>query len=122
MRVYRRYRCEFGHEWTVERRQGEAEAHGDARCPEGHEAITCNEELPVDEVQILLRPAARIVDGVTGTAWQIGRYFLVLLNRSDDELCVSREHYVWDEAIRLAALFKGKDPTQAMSLWQRKAL
>jgi hypothetical protein len=31
MEIYRRYRCDFGHEWLVAR---------------GHEAVTCEKEIP----------------------------------------------------------------------------
>lgn len=121
MRVYRRYRCDQGHEWTVTTREGEPEAAQDIRCTEGHEAVTCNEEQPADEVQIVLRPAARIVDRVTGKTRDAGRYFVALLDRADQELCVSNEHYTWDEATKLAGLFKGKDESRALDWWTRKA-
>ena len=121
MRVYRRYRCDYGHEWTLIRQKGEPEMEGETRCPEGHEAITCNEEPPADEVQILLRPASRIVDNVTGQIWGSGRYYLVLFDRSDTELCVSMEHYSWDEVVELASLFKSKSVTRALEWWKRKS-
>lgn len=121
MRVYRRYRCDHGHEWTVTRRQGAPEEVADTRCPEGHEAVTCNEELPADEVQVLFRPAARIVDLVTGKVWHSGQYYVVLLDRADQELCMSRAHYTWDEAARIASLFRGKDKSRALDWWKRKA-
>jgi hypothetical protein len=121
MRVYRRYRCDHGHEWTVTTREGEPESAQDVQCPEGHEAVTCNEEQPADEVQIVLRPATRIVDRVTGKTWDAGRYFVALLDRADQELCVSSEHYTWEEATKLAGLFKGKDESRALDWWKRKA-
>lgn len=89
--------------------------------PEGHEAVTCNEELPADEVQVLLRPAARIVDRVTGALTYAGRYCVVLLDREDRELCASTQHYSWDEAVALAGHFKGKDTTRAIERWRQQA-
>lgn len=121
MRVYRVYHCDFGHQWTVTSQQGEPEKVEDTCCSEGHEAVTCNEELPADEVQILLRPAARIVDSVTGQVWLSARYFVVLLDRADQEICVSMEHYSWDESIKLAELFKGKDKARALEWWRRRS-
>jgi hypothetical protein len=121
MRIFRVYRCDFGHQWTVMCQQGDPEEAEDTCCPEGHEAVTCNEELPADEVQVLLRPAARIVDRVTEKVWLTGRYFLVLFDRTDRELCVSKEHYTWDQAIKLAGLFKGKPESRALAWWKRKA-
>jgi hypothetical protein len=96
MRVYRSYLwsylCDRGHAWTVTSREGAPEEAVETRCPEGHEAVTCHEALPADEVQILLRPAARVVDRETGNTWHSGRYFLVLLDRADRELCASKAH------------------------------
>lgn len=121
MRVYRRYHCDHGHDWTVTTREGEPESAQDVHCPEGHEAVTCNEEQPADEVQFVLRPATRIVDRVTGRTWDAGRYFVALLDRADRELCVSREHYSWAEATKLAGMIKGQDESRALEWWKRKA-
>jgi len=102
--------------------QDEVENVADTVCPDGHDAITCNEELPADEVQVLVRPAARIVDRVTGTLSHSGRYYLVLLDCADREICASTEHYAWDDALKLAGIFKGKDANRARDWWRRKAL
>lgn len=122
MRVYRRYRCDLGHEWTVAGQEQDVVSAAETLCPEGHEAVTCNEELPVDEVQVLVRPGARIVDRVTGMASHSGRYYLVLLDRADRELCTSSELFSWEEAVQLAGLFKGKDASRALEWWRRKGL
>lgn len=120
MREYRRYRCDEGHEWTLCRDSNEAERKPDGLCPQGHEAVTCSKELPADEVQVVLRPAARIVDAARGQVWHAGTYWLVLLDRADVELCVSRERYSWDDVIRLAGLFRGSSRERALLLWQRR--
>lgn len=120
MRVYRCYRCDFGHHWEVEREKDEPERADDTRCSEGHEAVTCNEEEPADEVQIVLRPAARIVDKVKGQRGLEGRYWLVLLNRSGEEIRKSSHHYSWDEAVNLGKLFRGKDVSKALEWWTKK--
>jgi hypothetical protein len=122
MRAYRVYHCDYGHHWTVVTRQGEPERDDEVRCPEGHEAVTCNEELPSDEVQILIRPAARIADKVTGSLRCPKRYFLVLLDRTDQEICGSIAHYSRDEVVQLAAQFRGKDLVRAREWWKRKGL
>jgi hypothetical protein len=122
MRAYRRYRCDEGHEWTVATQTGAPEIEANTICPHGHVAVTCNEELPADEVQILIRPAARVVDSVAGRIWDADRYFVVLLDRRDHELCMSKSHYPWDEAVKLALLFKGKTEDRALEWWKRKAL
>lgn len=122
MRIYKTYRCDHGHEWTVQTVNSEPDRTGDAYCPLGHIAITCNVEIPSDEVQVLLRPAARIVDRVTGSQWGRGRYFIVLLDHTDQEIGVSKDHFSWDEVLKLASLFQGKDSKSALEWWKRKKL
>src|SRR5688572_26726715 len=109
MRVHRLYHCDFGHHWTVVSQQGTPEKAEDRFCLEGHEAVTCNEQLPADRVQLLLRPAARIVDRVRGTIWYGERYYVALFDRADRELRTSEKQYTWEEAIALAAVFKDRD-------------
>lgn len=48
-----------------------------------------------------------------GNSWNVGRYYVVLRDRADRELCVSSKGYAWDEAVKLAELFKGKDASRA---------
>lgn len=119
MRVYRRFRCEFGHEWTLQTSSGDP-VPSDARCPEGHQAVTLSEEPPADEFQILIRPAARIVDPVSGQVWLSGRYYVLLLDRDDQTVRLSSEHYGWEDALKTAALFRGKPTAEALKWWERK--
>jgi hypothetical protein len=64
MRIFCHYHCDCGHQWTVQRQHTEDEQPSDLICPEGHPAITGRVELPVDDVQVLISPAARVVDQV----------------------------------------------------------
>ena len=120
MFVHRRYTCDFGHQWIVRRRADEAEEADDVICPKGHEAVTCQLEVPADEVQVLLRPAARVSDQVTGQVTLEGRYWLVLLDRNGEELRCSSETYSWEDAVSLGKLFKGKSEVRAQEWWNRK--
>ncbi len=120
MRIYKRYRCDHGHEWTVQTEQVAADDISETYCPMGHIAITCNIETPADVIQVLIRPAARIVDHATGLQWGAGRYFLILLDNADREIGVSNSHYSWDEVMKLASLFNGKDSKAAAEWWKRK--
>jgi len=120
MRNYRRYRCDFGHQWEIEREQGEPEDPKDTHCGEGHEAVTRTDEEPADEVQVLIRPAARIIDKVTQKRGMEGRYWLVLLDRANIELLRSSAHYSWDEAVAIGKLFQGKGVSRALEWWERK--
>lgn len=116
MRVTRYYRCDFGHRWIVDgKRQGDPESPEEVLCQEGHEAITCQEKIPPDEVQILFRPETRVFDEPKG------RYQVVLLDREDRELCASEKHYSWEDAVQLANLFRGKPAEQAMKWWSRRS-
>ena len=116
MRTFRRFRCEHGHELLVRGPEPHAQP---PRCAEGHEAVTCNEEGPTEEVQILLRPAARVVDSITGRSILEGRYYLVLLTPEGLELRHSEEHYEWEDALRRASLFRGKEIGHAARWWDK---
>ncbi len=78
------------------------------------------ERFPADEVQILIRPAAMIVDERKGQVSLTNRYYVVLLDRADQELRVSPEYYPWDRAMQLAGIFHGKDAKKALEWWERK--
>jgi hypothetical protein len=121
-RGYRCYRCDHGHHWDVERGSGEPERAEDTKCVHGHEAVTRRDDIPTDEVQILIRPAARVVDRVKEQRALEGRYWLVLLDRDDGELRRSSQHYTWEEAARLGRLFVGKDNATALKWWKKRGL
>lgn len=120
MRVFRHYRCDQGHDWLIRRDENEPERPEDQLCQEGHAAVTCRIEKPVDDVQVLLSPAARIVDDVKGQRILNDRYLLSLLDKTGAELCSSQENYSWDEVVKLALLFKGKSVEDALRWWSRR--
>ena len=117
MRIYRQYRCDFGHTWTDVAKPGDPEM---GLCPEGHPVVTCSEETPADEVQILLRPMTRIINRVTSQTTDAGRFQLVLLDRNDNEILVSTKTYSWNEVVQLAGRFVGKSEEEATRWWNRK--
>lgn len=117
MRVYRKYTCESWHDWVICRQDTDPELPQDTLCPYGHEAVTRRDEPPADEVQLLLRPAARIIDSVTGRLGLEKRYWLVLLDREDAEIAVSKQHYTWDEVVQLAMRYRGLDKARALERW-----
>lgn len=122
MKIFRRYRCDFEHEWVVQRVSDEVEQPADTLCPEGHPAVTCREELPVDDVQILISPAARIVDPLRKQRILDDRYFLSLLDKAGGELCATKENYDWEAIVKFAAFFKGKSREQALAWWSKRGL
>ena len=122
MRVVRRYRCDEGHEWFVQRQDTEEELPADQVCPVGHVAVTCRVEYPVDDVQVLISPAARVVDPEKGQRVLEDRFYLSLLDKTGTEILSSREHFDWNGAIKLASFFKGKSVEQARSWWTRRNL
>jgi hypothetical protein len=100
----------------------EEELPGDQVCPQGHPAVTCRVEYPVDDVQVLISPAARVVDAEKGQRTLNDRFYLSLLDKTGAEVLSSREHFDWDEALKLATFFKGKSIEQARSWWTRRSL
>jgi hypothetical protein len=122
MRVFRRYHCDYGHQWTVQRLHTEDEQASDLICSEGHPAITDRVELPVDDVQILISPAARVVDQLKRQRILDGQYYLSLLDKNGKELCASKEHYDWDAVVKLSAFFTDKAIEQALAWWAKRNL
>ncbi|MDM4772966.1 hypothetical protein, partial [Solimonas sp. SE-A11] len=90
--------------------------------PHGHPAIQASLPVPVDDVQILISPATHIVDKVRGQRWPEDQYYFSLLNKEGVEIAMSRGHYGWDDAIKLATFFKGKSVEQALMWWARRKL
>ncbi len=72
-------------------------------------------------MQVLLRPASRVVDSVKRQVWLSGRFFVVLLDREDKEVAASAEHYSWEKAVEVGRLFKGKDLATAVRWWGKMA-
>ena len=122
MKIFRRYRCEAEHEWVVQREDTEGELSSDSICPEGHAAVTCRIELPVDDVQVLISPAARIVDRLREQRILDGRYYLSLLDKTGSALCFTKESYEWDAVVKLAAFFRGKSVQHALEWWRKRDL
>jgi hypothetical protein len=77
-------------------------------------------ERPTDEVQILIRPAARVVDPVRNRVVDSGCYTLVLLNVEGNELRESSSLLSWEKAVATARLFSGEQVAEALKWWDRK--
>lgn len=60
MKIYLSLACDFGHSWGGFL---DEEAEVPDVCPEGHEVVTRSKMPPIDQVQITIRPAGRLVHG-----------------------------------------------------------
>lgn len=118
MKAYWEYRCDFGHARTIFRDEDRPETEADTRCPFGHEAVTLHKDIPVDCVQITLRPAARVTDRVTGKIHVRDRYGIILSNRGGTEKRTSANMYLLREAIHLIERFHGQTMAQAAKIWE----
>jgi hypothetical protein len=119
MDITRRYRCDHGHEWSVVAPDDEEERAEDVSCADGHEAVTRIDEAPADEVQIVIRPAARIVDPARQQVVDAGKYHVVLLDRTGAVLRRGTSKLTWEEAVQRAHLFRGKTAAAAAEWWER---
>ena len=106
----------------MRRLDGEDEQPSDSICPEGHPAVTCRLEFPVDDVQILISPAARVVDPLKAQRSLDGRYYLSLLDSNGIEICASKERFDWDAVVKLAAFFRKKSVEFALTRWKKRDL
>ena len=121
MRLYLRYQCDFGHEWTIVGSELDLQDRVRHMCEYGHPVITISKEPAVDEVEITIRPAARIVDEIKRQVLLQGRYWLVLSSQVSDEQLVSSQSYVWKETLVLAERYRGKTFAEAKLEWERRA-
>jgi hypothetical protein len=103
MKVYWHITCDYGHKWGGFL---EEDAEILMRCPEGHEAVICCKEPPIDQVQVTIRPAGRIVDKVTKKSAGDRQVWIVV---SDIQGCweyQSQKIYSWREAEKIVRLFE----------------
>ena len=98
MKAYWEYRCDEGHSWTILRGMDETENPDDARCPYGHEAVTLHKAPLLDMVQIAIRPAARVVDEVTGRVGREHEYYLVVVDLHSELERMSKRSFSWNDA------------------------
>jgi hypothetical protein len=118
MKVYWRYTCDYGHQWTLFRDENTEESSEDEFCPWGHEAVTLRKDVPIDEVVITFLPAGFIGDRIKNQVVQQGKYFFVLTDRvGGNDKRTSQQTYGWQEAIKLAERFRGLSREKAWKLW-----
>ena len=109
MKVYWEYICDYGHRWTLFREENAAARPEDSLCPLGHYAVTLHKSRPLDRVQITLRPAAIIVDDVTGQVrWERRYWFVISSDIENTEERISGKPYLWREVLALAERFQGR--------------
>jgi hypothetical protein len=109
MNAFWQYQCDFGHHWSIYRPADAVELPGDTVCPQGHEAVTCRILPHADRTRITLLPATLIVDSVTGQVGDEDRYFVLIARVDGSEERMSRRHYGWSEAQRVAERFRNRE-------------
>jgi hypothetical protein len=117
MKVYWIYTCDYGHEWTILRDEKAQAVPEDRICPFGHESVTLQKWRPIDLVQIMLKPAAVLVDTFTNQIQYEKEYWLILSDIEDIEKLVSSRPYLWREVLSLAEKFQGRSKASAWELW-----
>ncbi|GAA1736310.1 hypothetical protein [Luedemannella helvata] len=123
MNVWWELTCELGHHWTIVLPE-EVELPGGADlCPlDGSPAITAKPEPPADRVCVTLRPAARVVDTVTGQIGRGSEYCLEISSHDGRESRHSAKAFTWEEAVRKAAMFQKASWALAVQRWTRMGL
>lgn len=122
MKIHYRYRCDYGHEWVISRDENEPILPSDLSCQEGHERVTLQKEYPVEDVQILISPAARVIDDLKQQKIMEGLFDLSLLDRNGVEKFRTRKPYSWNQIIGFASFFQGKNMEDASIWWERRKL
>jgi len=109
------YACDDGHMWRVFREPGSPAAESDETCEFGHPAVTCTHEPLAAGIDIIFRPAERVVDRVKGQVHGRSRFFLVLRDlRSGAEVSSLRD-YPWEQAVEVGAALRQLEPERALT-------
>lgn len=115
---YRRYRCDFGHQWTVANDHAGSEAEHQPKCEFGHEAITCSIEKPIEDVIISFIPAGRVTDAGRGAEICRGRYYLLISNWDRTRELRTTNPATFDEVSNLAKRFEKRSFEWAEKNWR----
>jgi len=106
MKAYWEYLCDEGHTWTVMRDIDAVENPGDVSCSLGHESVTLHKAVIPDMVQVAIRPAARVTNGVSGQITRSYDYYLVVMDLHNNVERMSRRTFTWNEAILAMERFR----------------
>jgi hypothetical protein len=119
VKAYWHYKCDHGHAWTVFRDAEADEDPADAVCPSGHEAVTLSKCPLLDVVQVSIRPAAQVIDSVTGRFGHEYEYYLVITDLHESAERMSAHRYTWSRAKELLDHFRNLPAGQAWQELQR---
>ena len=117
MKVYWQLVCDYGHAWGG---FFEEEADISMQCSEGHEAVTCSKQLPVDQVQIKITPAGRIADTITKKPTFERQVWIVVSDIQGSWEYQSQKIYSWREAEQIVRLFECCPLEKAKQIVERK--
>jgi hypothetical protein len=116
---YRNYTCEHGHNWTLYRNTTDEEKPEEVFCPEGHEMVMRFRHNVIDDAQITLRPAGRIINSITQQESKRGRYYVVISSQNSDEEFVTDVTYRWEEACAFARKFDKRAFSWVQKYWSK---
>ena len=113
MKVYWTLSCDFGHTWSG---YCADEAELPAHCPKGHEAVQVSRHEPIDQVQVSIRPAGRIVDPVTMQTAHERKVTIVVSNLQETWAHMIQGLYSWREAENILRKFEGVTEARAKDI------
>ena len=102
MRVFWEYMCDENHSWEVFRDEDATEDPQDLVCPLGHPAVVRTKRTPAKRWQIVIRPADRIVDSVTGRIGFDRQFYVCLESFGSETGAATRVPVEWSEAVKVA--------------------
>ena len=113
---YRIYACDFGHTWEIEKDVGSPELEEETVCSQGHPAVTMRREFPVDLATVVLEPAERIIDRVTGQTTHDSKVNVIVKNLENEEVSRTARPLLWREARRILEQLVFKSPDEARAI------
>jgi hypothetical protein len=119
MKVYWEHTCDDSHLWITLEDDSDSPSPENMVCPFGHTAITSQKHIPVNSVEVSIRPAIRIIDLRSGREDFRNSYCVVLSDTHETFAKVSQKVYTWEECIEIVNKFKGMNIKMSLVRWKK---
>ena len=118
MQIRHVYMCEHGHRWSEHREESVPEQCERLVCPEGHEAVTDHQEIPIDVAELTIRSLTFVSKFDEQPSTNLNQFEIVVRERRGALVARSIPLTMTEAASKIKVLI-GKRPDDAV-LWMSK--
>ncbi|MBK9579202.1 MAG: hypothetical protein IPO40_19200 [Fibrobacteres bacterium] len=118
MQIRHVYMCDHGHHWAELREESVPEQSGRLICPEGHEAVTDLQEIPIDVAELTIRSLTFVSKFDEQPSTNLDQFEIVVRDRRGALAARSVPLTMTEAASKIKVLI-GKRPDDAV-LWLSK--